>query len=142
MTILDRIIEDIADPSPCRLVTGLTVISHDAVQRTACVAAAKYVLAHPEWGPIEEFLNALFELRPQLCSEALRVVVEGAASRLRLRELAVALIVEAIEIAIQIGARQWSEAVADLPTDLFIGEDGDRLFNVVVQYETEVAANV
>ncbi|MGB2987019.1 MAG: hypothetical protein WBE26_14195, partial [Phycisphaerae bacterium] len=140
--IIDRIVEDIGDPSLRRLAAALTQLPHDMVQRIACVAATKYVLAHPVWGPIEEFLNALFELHSQLCSEALPVLVEGSASRLRLQELAVPLIIEAIEIAIQIRASQWSDAVADLPRELFAGAHGDRLFNAVVRYETEVAANV
>ena len=136
--LIDNLVQNTYAPSPERLAEIIVGIAVDHVRRTACVAATKWIINRAEWGPVSRFLTSLYGRCPQLPSEALPVLVESSHEAVALAELPVDLVIEFIEVAIQLHAVHWANAVSALPEQLFDGPSGPALLDAVTRFDEKV----
>jgi hypothetical protein len=136
--IVDYLISGIGSLGARPLIDAVLTITVDHVARVAAVGGAKRIIAHPEWGTAQEYLVELRSRHRGYASDVLALLVEGDTNLLNLAALPVELLIEAVHQARLIRASQWQEQIATLPLELFTAADGERLHDVVTEYELEM----
>jgi len=139
--IVDYLLAQIGAPSPIRLAEAICKVKNNSAATAAATGAAKWISADSQWGPLEDYLERIYALNSGLAREALSVIIEGTEHALRLSKLSNDLLIEAIEFAIQLKARQWVSQIECLADERFRGITGRRLLNAVAAYETSEFAN-
>jgi len=139
--LIDRLIASIGDRGPSQLSSAVCAVRSITAGRVAARGAVKWVLLDPEWGPLESFLCSLYGTDSGLAREGLSVIMTEPQHVLRLADLDYELLIEAIEFAIQHGATQWADQIADLPEERFVEKSDQRLNEVVARYETSEFLN-
>ena len=135
--IVNRLLDGIESDTAINLARAVAGCQNDSAARSAATGGVKRVLSRRADGAVQ-YLSELWILNKGLAREALAVVIEGPASGIVLAELPEEMLLEAVTLAVELGALQWEDQVASLPSEPFFGGVGDELHARVVRLEIDL----
>jgi hypothetical protein len=136
--LVDSLVGRADRPSHLALASAICALDIDHVARTAAVGGAKWAIMDEAWGPVESYLDSLQKLQPGFASEALASLLEEPSSHLDLSKLNDKLLIEAIDLARKMKARQWLSQISSLPPARYASPSGPQLLDVTIRYESEL----
>lgn len=139
--IVDHLCGQLPSVTPFTLAQSVCRIDTTHVARDAANGGCKWLIARPTMGQVGDYVQTLYGQRKELAREVLFDLMDGSNRHLSLATLSPTILIEAIELANQKHAHQWSEQIAGLPDHLFATELGSELARLVTTFETMVGSD-